>query len=122
MQFDVLTKENILLFCYKCYTSPFPTEESFNRDFQHIKYLKKLLNRSEEYLDGNNPRLILNHIITLGNVFTITGAISILIFYCDEKHLPILKSAFLFLKWIDVTELDSIETDQEFLRTLITSI
>jgi hypothetical protein len=66
---EKLTHENFLLYCAKHYdNSQMHSTEEFIEDLNRIKYIKKLLTR---YIESGDlkERLILNHIITLHNVF-----------------------------------------------------
>ena len=65
----VLTDDNFNLYAAKHYNNPqcFDVEE-FEEDLKRFKYIKRLLNKYIEYGDLRE-RLILNHIISLNNVF-----------------------------------------------------
>jgi hypothetical protein len=66
---DKLTHENFLLYCAKYYdNSQMHSTEEFIEDLDRIKYIKKLLTRYNE-TGELKERLLLNHIITLHNVF-----------------------------------------------------
>ena len=60
------------------------SEQDFHDDLKIIKYLKRLLNRY--HLGGElKERLILNHLITLGNVFPIEVLTRILFLKIPEE-------------------------------------
>lgn len=66
---ELLTDHNYLLYCAKYYLQDkYYTDEEFLEDINRIKYIKKLITR---YVENNDlrERLILNHIIVLGNCF-----------------------------------------------------
>jgi hypothetical protein len=66
---EKLTNENFLLFCAKYYdNSCMHSTDEFLEDLDRIKYIKKLITRYQETKEIKD-RLILNHIITLHNVF-----------------------------------------------------
>lgn len=66
---EFLTDKNFLLYCAKYYSRDrYYTDEEFLEDLNRIKYIKKLVTRYVEN-DDLRERLILNHIIILGNVF-----------------------------------------------------
>lgn len=69
MAFDSLTDSNFLLYAAKHYDNPgcFNVTEFYD-DLKRIKYIKRLLNKYQETGDLKE-RLILNHLITLYNVF-----------------------------------------------------
>lgn len=65
----IITNENFFLYCAQAYNNPqCSTIEEFYEDLKRIKYLKKLFTRYEK-TGELKERLILNHIITLANVF-----------------------------------------------------
>lgn len=66
---EKLTNENFLLYCAKYYDNSFMhSTEEFLEDLDRIKYIKKLITRYVETGELKD-RLLLNHIITLHNVF-----------------------------------------------------
>ena len=69
MNFFELNDENIIRFAMKNYDNPSCTGvDEFQEDFNRIKYIKRLFNRYQT--SGTlRERLILNHIITIYNVF-----------------------------------------------------
>ncbi len=65
----VVTNKNLLIYCIKAYdNNQCVGIEEFYEDLRRIKYIKKLLTRYEQ-TGELKERLILNHIITLNNVF-----------------------------------------------------
>lgn len=67
--YNVLTDDNFLLYAAKNYRNASCTGDAeFQEDLKRIKYIKKLITR---YVSTGElkERLILNHIIVLGNVF-----------------------------------------------------
>jgi hypothetical protein len=71
------------------------TLDEFTNDLQKFIHLKKLFNR-----DDANPRLILNHIITLYNSFHPEGCTNILFFRIDESKWSELKTYLVFLNFL----------------------
>lgn len=68
----------------------------FYEDLATFKYLKRLFSRYHEKGELRE-RLILNHLITLYNVFDVTAATRMLFFRIDKAHWPYLKTFLLFL-------------------------
>lgn len=68
MNNEILTNQNYTLFCAKHYNSPLLSMKDFREDLNRIKYIRKLITR---YVQSGElrERLILNHLITLNNVF-----------------------------------------------------
>lgn len=98
--FHNLTDENIKLYAIKCYSKPNNMIMSeFDNDFQHIKYIKKLF-KTYKTNKGLKERLILNHIICLGNVFGVEATNRMLFFYMDLQEYSVLKTFLLFLQYL----------------------
>lgn len=65
----ILSENNFILYAAAHYNNPQCYDiEEFNEDLKRFKYIKRLLNKYIEYGDLKE-RLILNHIISLNNVF-----------------------------------------------------
>lgn len=68
-----LTHKNYFLYCAKHYDNPQCVDvDEFRDDLSRIKYIKKLITRYEQKEKDNSNHLInliLNHIITLYNLF-----------------------------------------------------
>ena len=77
----------------------------FLDDLKIIKYIKRLINK---YTDKNElkERLILNHIISLSNVFGVEATVNMLRFKVERKNHDILNAFFLYLQYVDLKELD----------------
>ena len=100
MIFNELTEDNFLLFAIKNYENPQAvTKEDFDRDLNHFKYIKRLVNK---YLETGkiSERLILNHMITVFNAFDIKPTLKILEFKFDGRQWEVLKPFLVFLKHI----------------------
>lgn len=96
MRFDELNEENFILFAIKNYENPQAiTKDDFDRDLNHFKYIKRLLKRYQK--SGElKTHLILNHFITLYNVFG-EATTPMLFFKIDSEFWPIVKSFVIFL-------------------------
>ena len=92
---DKLTDENFLIFCAKVYDNPSAhSTEEFLEDLSRIRYVKKLLTRSQETGDLKE-RLILNHIITLHNCFGVH--LARILFLKTEKQYHMVKPFLILL-------------------------
>lgn len=95
-----LEESNFVLYAAANYqnTQCYDTEE-FYEDLNRFKYLKRLFSR---YYDKNDlkERLILNHLITLYNLFEYRANTRMLFFRVDECHWPALKTFLLFLNYM----------------------
>lgn len=75
------------------------TIDEFYSDLKRIRYIKSLINKYAASGDLRE-RLILNHIIAMGNVFTIEGVVKMLFFKLDEDDYPILKPFLVYLNFM----------------------
>lgn len=77
---DVLTEQNFLLYAAANYINIqcFSTEEFYD-DLKRFKYLKRLFNQYSQSRELKE-RLIINHMIVLGNVFSIEALVRMLFF------------------------------------------
>ena len=75
----------------------------FLDDLKIIKYIKRLINK---YVDKNElkERLILNHIISLSNVFGVEAAVTMLRFKIDLDHHDVLNAFLVYLEYITVED------------------
>lgn len=94
-----LNDENFLILAVKAYDRPNVCLFEFHEDFKRIKYIKRLIGK---YKQGNDikERLILNHIIVLGNVFGVEFATRMLFYKLDKDHHDVLKTFLVYLKYI----------------------
>ena len=104
-----LNDDNIVYFAMKNYSNPSCKDvEEFLEDFNRIKYIKRLFNRYEQ--NGVlRERLILNHIITLYNVFGVIASTRMLFNRVDEKHYSILKTFLVYLNYCPENKFDNID-------------
>jgi len=100
--FDDLNKDNFILYAMKFYENPqCLSEQDFHDDLKIIKYLKRLLNRY--HLGGElKERLILNHLITLGNVFPVEVLSRILFLKISQKYWTYLKTFLIHLEYMPI--------------------
>lgn len=95
-----LEESNFILYAAANYqnTQCYDTDE-FYEDLNRFKYVKRLFSR---YHDKGElkERLILNHLITLYNVFEHHANTRMLFFKTEEKHWPTLKMFLLFLNYM----------------------
>lgn len=96
MRFDELNEENYIIFAIKHYENPQAiTQEDFFEDMKRFKWIKRLLNKYKNTGDLNT-HLIINHFMSLYNVFG--EAATPLLFYKINKELwGVLKTFVLYL-------------------------
>jgi hypothetical protein len=80
----------------------------FLDDLKIIKYIKRLINK---YADKQElkERLILNHIISLSNVFGVEATVNMLHFKIDKKHHDILNAFLLHLEYLNLEDVDLLD-------------
>lgn len=97
-----LNEKNFELFAAKYYDNPNCVDMiEFYEDLNRIKYLKKLF---KKYKDSGDikPRLVLNHLIVLYNVFNPPIACTMLLGLKLKEHMNILKPFLIQLSfWPD---------------------
>lgn len=80
----------------------------FLDDLKIIKYIKRLINK---YADKQElkERLILNHIISLSNVFGVEATVNMLMFRIDKTHHHILSAFFIYLDYIELEKVEVLD-------------
>ena len=108
---DVLNEKNFMLYLMKHYDNPqCEGIEEFNEDINRVKYIKRLLGKFDNK-GILKERLILNHIIILGNVFGPSATCRILFYKIEDRLHPYLKSFLLFLNYLPEMEEEVPEVD-----------
>ena len=107
MNFEDVNENNFLMFSMKYYENPqCLSEQDFHNDLKIIKYIKRLLNRYKK-TNELKIRLMLNHLIMLGNVFPIKVLTRILFLKIPSEYWPELKTFLIYLKYMP-DEIESI--------------
>ena len=120
-----LTNKNFLLYAMKHYSNPRCSDmDEFNEDLNRIKYIKRLLGRYQQK-GILKERLILNHMIILGNLFGPVPTCRILFFKIEERLHSSLRTFLEFLNYIppissEIPEVSikDIPTDLNVVKTL----
>jgi len=88
--------DDFVQYCIRQYKVPFFSLNEFKNDMCTVTNIKKMLSR---YLtsDKINERLVLNHVITLNNVFGVEATNVILFYKLEEKFYPSIKSILIYL-------------------------
>ena len=95
-----MTEENYILYAMKNYDNPqCMGMREFQEDMARIVYLKRLFRRYKKS-GVLRDRLILNHIITLYNVFGMEAATRLLFFRIEADLHDILKTFLVFLEYL----------------------
>jgi hypothetical protein len=80
----------------------------FLDDLKTIKYIKRLVNKYADK-DDLKERLILNHIISLSNVFGVEATVNMLKFKIEKKNHDVLNAFFLYLDYVKSDEIDVLD-------------
>lgn len=97
--FDNLNDDNIMMYAMKSYTTQNCLMSEFEDDFKRIKYVKRLF-KKYRIVGDLKERLILNHIITLSNVFGTECAVRLLFYKIDSEDYHVLKTFLLYLNYM----------------------
>ena len=95
-----MTEENYQIYAMQHYDNQeCNSVEDFYEDINRIKYVKRLFRR---YLkkDELRERLIINHIVSLSNVFGVEPATRLLFFKIENELWPILKTFLVLLSYM----------------------
>jgi len=116
----VLNDSNFILYAASNYinSAVYDTEE-FYEDLNRFKYIKKLFYRYYEN-DDLKERLILNHLITLYNIFDHRACTRMLFYRIDEKYWPALKTFLIFLNYMPEVVYDIGEINNNIISADIT--
>ena len=128
MQFE-LTEDNFIMYAVKHYDNPgCAGMDEFYDDLKRFKYIKRLLRKHNVGKDLKE-RLILNHIIVLGNLFGVEATTKMLFFKLERKFWPQVKTFLVFLNYmpmkvivssgIEILDID-IPIDEKIFETLKT--
>jgi hypothetical protein len=95
-----LTEDNFTMYAIKHYDNPScKGMDEFLNDLKRFKYIKRLL-RKHNVGKELKERLILNHIIVLGNLFGIEATTKMLFYKLEEKFWPQVKTFLVFLNYM----------------------
>ena len=100
MYFKKLTEENYQIYAMQHYDNQeCNSVEDLYEDINRIKYVKRLFRRYVKK-DELRERLIINHIVSLSNVFGVEPATRLLFFKIENELWPILKTFLVLLSYM----------------------
>ena len=109
--FDELNNDNFELYAAKHYTNPACLDvDDFKEDLARFKYINRLL-RKYDSTGILAERLILNHLITIYNVFDIAAATRMIFYRVAPIHWPAIKTFLLYLNYLREDQKKDIVTD-----------
>lgn len=112
-----LNDENFMIFAIKAYDKPNCVMSEFETDIKRVKYIKRLI-RKFKLNNDLKERLILNHIIVLGNVFGVEFTTRMLFYKIDSIDYDVLKTFLLYLNYLP-TRIDTIKGESILLSEII---
>lgn len=116
--FEKLNKNNFVIFAAKCYDNPNSlTTDEFEKDLSIFKHLRRLVLKILHEKD-TNLRLIMNHIITLYNVFGIRGSTSLIFSYFTAEELSIIKPILIYFSYLKSEDFVEIPLHQKIVEKL----
>lgn len=112
-----LSEDTFILFAAKHYDNPNCNGiVEFYDDLRLYKCIRKLLNRFDVNKDLNE-RLIINHIVTLNNLFGVANNIKMLLFKIDHNLWQYLRPFLIYLE-MDTEELKDIDLNKDVVDKL----
>lgn len=109
--FNDLNNKNFELYAAKYYDNPCCLSvEEFHEDLARFKYIIRLLRRYRE-TGIIQERLVLNHIISLYNVFDIKAASRMMFYRIDVELWPALKTFLIYLNYISTNSHKNVNID-----------
>lgn len=113
-----LTKDNFEVYASKHYRHDnWVTTEEFKSDLSRFTYINRLINRY--YRDDDlKERLILNHIIVLGNVFGPEDTAKLLMINTDIELKPVSKTFLVYLNYLSEDSYIEIPLDSTIINIL----
>lgn len=109
--FDELNNDNFELYAAKHYRNPACLDvDDFKEDLARFKYINRLL-RKYDNTGVLSERLILNHLITIYNVFDIAAATRMIFYRVAPIHWPTIKTFLLYLNYLREDQKKDIVTD-----------
>ena len=117
--FDKLTVKNFNAFALQNYDDPQCADiEDFQEDLRRFRYIKRLLHRYHESGEMRE-RLMLNHLITIFNVFGYYASMRMLKFKVrEDAYWASIKTMLLYLGYIDESWETAIHIDDKLAQRL----
>jgi hypothetical protein len=101
----ISSESDFLKFAFNKYDKPHLNSiTEFESDLKIFSYINKLINRYRADKTDLQHRLIANHIIVLGNCFTVQGAIKMSYYKILPENVQVLETFFYYLDFIEVTQ------------------
>jgi hypothetical protein len=116
--FDELTSKNFELYAARHYRNNQCLDiKDFYEDMSRFSYVLRLLRK---YKDTNeiNTRLVLNHIITIYNLYDISAANKMMFFKIDDDLHSVVKTFLIFLNYLPESQQGNTKLDLQIAKEL----
>ena len=116
--FDELNEDNFEAYAIRHYSNPqCLSVDEFHEDLARFKYVKRLLRR---YIETGEikERLVLNHLISIYNVFPISSANRMMFHRIESELWPALKTFLTFLNYLPEDLLEDVPADMLIAKKL----
>jgi len=117
----VISEKNFLQRALRCYDNPqCITLDEFQEDLNRFSHIKKIITKYVEGQGEINDRLVLNHLVTLFNVFGLEALLFVL-FKIEQKHWGIIFPFLILLNKLPdyIPELQLATADIELDKNII---
>ena len=116
--FDDLNNDNFELYAARYYDNPSCLDvQDFYDDLARFKYIIRLLRKYRE-TGIIQERLVLNHIISIYNVFNIYAANRMMFYRIESDLWPQIKTFLVYLNYIPETQYQDITIDVKIAKKL----
>jgi hypothetical protein len=96
------TESEFLQFAFHHYDNPhLSSVTEFESDLKRFIYVNNLLNRGRLNQSDLKDRLIINHLVILGNCFTVPGSIKMLYFKIAKENIPLMETFLYYMGRIE---------------------
>ncbi len=101
----IRTDSEFLQYAMNRYDNPHMSAiEEFSLDLKRFNYINNLIKRYIKDPEDLKDRLIINHIVILGNCFTVPGSIDMLKYRTPQEHYSILETFLFYMELIEEVE------------------
>ena len=116
--FDELTNKNFELYAARHYRNNQCLDiKDFYEDMNRFSYVLRLLRKYKDTSEINT-RLVLNHIITIYNVYEIDAANKMMFFKIDNDLHSVLKTFLIFLNYLPERQQENTKVDLQIAKEL----
>lgn len=98
----ISSDSEFLQYAFRHYDNPhLVSVEEFNSDLKRIHYVNNLIRRYVQCKEDLKGKLLINHMVIIGNCFSVPGAIDLMTYRVEKQYMSILYTCFMYLGWVD---------------------